>query len=102
MSARPTTAPPVRTFTLSRITLPDGCVMPNVPPVLAAAMTACGLARERQGFPRFRLQVDGHIATTDRLATLRTWLEAIAIGSTCRVFRNGGQGATIDFDTNGK
>lgn len=86
----------VQTITLSRIPRPDGCVMPDTYPVVAAAVTAAaGPSKARQGFPRFCLQVDGERLRTDRQDILRKWLESVAIGSTCTVFRNGGKGATI-------
>ncbi|CAB4162395.1 hypothetical protein UFOVP783_41 [uncultured Caudovirales phage] len=89
---------PVPTITLDEITLPDGCWTVNTAPVVAAAVAAARPPKEREGFPRFSLKVDGRWLRTARAETLAQWVSAIRPGAKYRVFRNGGKGATIDFD----
>jgi hypothetical protein len=89
---------PAIDFTLATITLPDGCQAPDTAPVVAAAVAAARPAKERQGFDRFTLRVDGEVLKTDRRDTLAKWLGQIRSGAKCSVFRNIGQGATLDFD----
>jgi hypothetical protein len=90
---------PSTDFTLATITLPDGCQAPDTAPVIAAAVAAARSPKERQGFDRFTLRVDGQVLRTDRRDTLAKWMSSIVSGAKCSVFRNMGQGATIDFDS---
>jgi hypothetical protein len=84
-------------FTLATITLPDGCWTVDTAPVVAAAVAAARPAKERQGFYRFCLHIDGERLRTNREDILTKWMSSITAGATCRVFRNAGKGATIDF-----
>ena len=93
---------PSTILTLAEITLPDGCWTVDTAPIVASAVAAARGPKERQGFPRFCLRVDGQAMHTERADTLAKWMSSIRSGASCRVFRNGGKGATIDFDTNGK
>lgn len=88
------------TLTLSLIIRPDGCLMPDTAPVIAAAVKAAESRRGavRGNMPRFTLKVDGLSRYYKTVAALTTALESIAGGSACRVFRNAGFGATIDFN----
>lgn len=89
---------PYTILTLSEITLPDGCWTVDTAPIVAAAVAAARPPKERQGFPRFMLKVDGETQMTERADTLAKWLSTIIAGASCRVFRNAGNGATIQFN----
>lgn len=90
------------TFKLEKQTLPDGCAQPFIAPVVRAAVT-CAKVREgrtaaERTLPRFTVKADGERHEFTQTRALEKLLSCIAIGSTCRVFRNAGFGATIDFD----
>ncbi|CAB4162151.1 hypothetical protein UFOVP783_20 [uncultured Caudovirales phage] len=89
---------PSTVLTLADRILPDGCWTVDTAPIVAAAVAAAGSAKARQGFPRFQLRVDGQTLHTERADTLAKWLGEIKSGETCRVWRNAGNGATINFD----
>jgi len=86
-------------ITLAKVNLPDGCWTVDTATVIAAAVACARSPKERQGFPRFQLRVDGSLFHTDRKEMLAKWIECCAAGAKCRVFRNAGKGATIDFST---
>ena len=80
--------------------LEDGCACPHIQPVVDAAVAAAAkTAKTKRGtFPRFMVRIDEKTYWFTRIRPLEKFLETISIGSVCRVFRNAGGGATIDFD----
>lgn len=65
----------------------------------AAVAAAAKTAKTKRGtFPRFMVRIDEKTYWFTRIRPLEKFLETISIGSVCRVFRNAGGGATIDFD----
>lgn len=91
-------APPPVKLTLTRKELPDGCWVSNAAPLVTAAILRARGPKERAGFPRFILRVDGERITPATPAALARQLERIAPGCMARIFTNGGKGATIDFE----
>lgn len=86
-------------FKLEKKTLSDGCIQPYVEPVIRYAVKkAKERQRDRAGFPRFTVKVDGEHHPFAQERKLRQFLLSINIGADCEVFRNGGYGATINFD----
>lgn len=89
-------------ITLEKQTLENGCIQAWATPVVTAAVKAAevreGRTASERATPRFLVKVDGERHEFKQVRTLEKFLACIAIGSTCRVFRNAGFGATIDFD----
>ncbi|MEK0448760.1 MAG: hypothetical protein RL088_1028 [Verrucomicrobiota bacterium] len=90
------------TIKLETQTLANGCTQAFAKPVVKAAVKAAevreGRTASERAMPRFLVKVDGEKHEFKQARTLEKFLSCIAIGSTCRVFRNAGFGATIDFD----
>jgi hypothetical protein len=91
------------TIKLETQTLSNGCTQAWVQPVVKAAAKAAevreGRTAAERATARFLVKVDGERHEFKQARTLSKFLACIAIGSTCRVFRNAGFGATIDFDS---
>jgi hypothetical protein len=92
----------ITTITLTKKTHSDGSISPFLPPLLRAAQKAASLQEGRTAacrmLPRYTVRVDGERHEFKRIDTLERFLENIAIGATCEVYRNKGLGATINFD----
>ena len=86
------------TIKLETQTLANGCIQAYAKPVVKAAEVREGRTASERAMPRFLVKVDGEKHEFKQARTLEKFLACIAIGSTCRVFRNAGFGATIDFD----
>lgn len=89
-------------ITLQKQELENGCIQPWIYPVVMAALKAAKLPEGRtaaqRALPRFLVKVDGQRYEFKQERTLAKFLLQIAIGAKCRVFRNRGLGATINFD----
>lgn len=89
-------------FTLESYTTQDGCIAVWTLPVIKAAVKAAAVREGRRAseraLPRFTVKVDGDSLTCERSDRLAKILSDIRSGAKCRVFRNAGFGATIDFD----
>lgn len=57
-------------------------------------------AKERAGFPRYSVRVDGKTLYPKTRKALENLLADIITDEKVRAFRNGGKGVTIDFDNN--
>lgn len=87
-------------ITLQWKTLENGCVAIDCGDLIKAA-NECAAPRKgcrRGAFPRYILKCDGERVETSNVRRLLKELQTIRAGSKCRVFRNAGYGATIDFD----
>ena len=89
-------------FTIIKRERADGCIDRYVAPILREAVKAAKHRKDAinrpKSFPRFIVKVDGNRHEFTRVDTLERFLNDIAPGSECEVFRNGGKGATINFD----
>lgn len=88
-------------FTVEKTEI-NGCIAPFTQPI---ERKAANLAKPRDGqraslraVPRFTVKVDGNVFRCAKIPTLHNFLSSIVVGAKCRVFRNAGWGATIDFD----
>ena len=90
------------TIELRAQTWENGCTNPYARPVVTAAVKAAkpreGRLASERAMPRFLVKIDGERHEFKQERTLAKFLLGVAIGSRCRVFRNAGFGATIDFD----
>ena len=96
------TFPQPQVFTLTRRELPDGCWDTFAEPVIRHAVR-CATPREGFGakartLPRFLIKVDEETLSVGTVPALRKLLASVNPGAKCRVFRNAGFGATIDFE----
>jgi hypothetical protein len=87
-------------FELRPIQLPNGCIGVDTTPIVAAAKAA---AAKRPGQTRgpmvqFLVILDGEFHFIKSTRALKKLLNRESRGSRCQVFRNAGNGATVDFD----
>jgi hypothetical protein len=85
-------------FELNQVQLPSGCVGVDTKPLIAAAKAAVARRVEIDPMVKFTVKVDGEFHFIKSIRALEKVLQAITPGSKCRVFRNAGFGATLDFD----
>lgn len=89
-------------FELHPIQLPNGCVGVDVNPLVAAAKAAAARRPGQELGPmvKFVVRVDGEQRECKSVRALEKVLQDIMPGAKCRIFRNAGFGATVDFDIN--
>lgn len=79
----------------------DGCLCINTLPLIRAAVFAAksrNKSASGRATARFTVKIDGEKFTCEREDKLASILSSVAGGSKCRIFRNAGWGATLDFD----
>jgi hypothetical protein len=85
---------------LRQVQLSNGCVGVDAAPLIAAAKAAAARrpGQELCHAVKFTVCLDGERHECKSVKALEKVLQAITPGSKCRVFRNAGFGATLDFD----
>lgn len=83
------------TITLGSKLTECGCLIRDTQPVFSLANATANPPRERGDFPKFTLQIDDECIQTNSRAKLEAIFQCISSGQRFRIFRNAGQGATI-------
>jgi len=84
-------------FTLKNERSTDGTISVNSVELEAFAMENSDSDAKRDGFPRFRVSVDGEILEFNSKRALRKLLSVVACPVSVEAFRNAGHGVTINF-----
>jgi hypothetical protein len=89
-------------FTLNKIDTGDGCIGPNIEPVIAYARELAlgwdkGIGRQTGG-SKYTVRADGEHKNYNSTKQLTKALSSVHIGAVCQVFRNMDKGATITFN----
>jgi hypothetical protein len=89
-------------FELFPVRLSDGSIGVDTKPLIEAAKAAAARrhGQELGSMVKFTVQVDGERHECKSVRALEKVLQAITPGAKCRIFRNAGLGATLDFDIN--
>jgi hypothetical protein len=72
-----------------------GCVIRDTQPIFSLANVTANPPRERGNFPKFTLIIDGESIQTNSRSKVEQILQCVSSGEKFRIFRNAGNGATI-------
>lgn len=72
-----------------------GCLVRDTQPVFSLANATANPPRERGDFPKYTLKFDDECIQTNSRSKVERILQCMTSGQKFRIFRNAGQGATI-------